>query len=106
MPTSDEELQAKADRVEKLRSQVAAEEAKRATREREIANDITAAQLDAEAAALETRLQVAKDAGKVSAVKEGASAPLDAARESLATAVAQQDAAKEAKATNKEDGDK
>lgn len=96
MPTSDEEVQKKADRVAKLREQVANAEATRVDRERELSNDITMKNLEAEEAALEARLQVAKDASKVSVVKGGASAPLDAAKESMRLAVAQQDAAKAA----------
>lgn len=94
MPTSDEDLQKRAEQVQKLREQVADEEAKRTDRERALANDITMAQLDAEAAQLEARLQVAKNAGKVSEVKSGAQAPLDAAKEQMRVAQAQLEAAK------------
>lgn len=95
MPTSDEDLQKQSDRVQKLREQVAAEEAKRTTRERDLANDVTMAQLQAEEAALEARLAVAKDAGKVGSVKAGAAAPLEAAKEQMERAVAQKKAAEE-----------
>lgn len=96
MPTSDEDLQKEAERVQKLREQVSNAEAKRTERERELANDVTMTQLQAEAAALEARLAVAKEAGKVSSVKDGASAPLDAAKEQLRRAVAQKEAAEAA----------
>lgn len=95
MPTSDEDLQKQSDRVQKLREQVAAEEAKRTTRERDLANDVTMAQLQAEEATLEARLAVAKDAGKVASVKAGAAAPLEAAKEQMERAVAQKKAAEE-----------
>lgn len=87
MPTSDEELQKQSERVQKLREQVAEAEAKRVEREREVANDITMAQLKAEEAQLEARLTVAREAGKVNAVKAGVAAPLDAAKEALERAV-------------------
>lgn len=93
MPTSDEDLQAQADKVEKLREQVANAEAKRTERERELSNDITMTQLQAEEAALEARLTVAKEQGKVGSVKAGAGAPLDAAKDQLKLAVASRDAA-------------
>lgn len=96
MPTSDEDLQKKSDRVQKLREQVAAEESKRTTRERELANDVTMAQLEAEEAKLEARLAATKEQGKVSAVKEGAAAPLSAAKEEMERAVAQKKAVEDA----------
>ena len=110
MPTSDEDLQKQAERVQKLREQVADAEAKRTERERELANDVTMTQLQAEAAALEARLAVAKEQGKVGSVKEGASAPLDAAKDLLERAVAQKKAAEaapkeSARGTESEGGD-
>lgn len=93
MPTSNEDLQAKKDRVEKLREQVASEEAKRLEREQALANDVTAAQLDAEAARLEAQLETAKQSNKAAAVKEGASDLLDAANDDKARAESQRDAA-------------
>jgi hypothetical protein len=96
MPTSDEDLQKQSERVQKLREQVADAEAKRVERESSLANDVTMAQLQAEEAALEARLAVAKEAGKVGNVKSGASAPLDAAKEQLKRAVAQKEAAEKA----------
>lgn len=92
MPTSDEDLQKKQEHVEKLRQQLADEENKRVERETELSNDIAAGQLDAEAARLEAQLTAAKSANKVSAVKAGASAPIEAAKAEMATAVEQQKA--------------
>lgn len=93
MPTSDEELQKKAEDVDKLRQQVANAEATREQREKELANDITLKQLEAEEASLKARLAVSKDAGKVSNVRDGAAAPLNAVGEMMERAVAQQKAA-------------
>lgn len=97
MPTSDEDLAKEQARVEKLRQQLADEEAKRVERERSLANDITLAQLQAEAAQLEARLAVAKEQGKVATVKDGAAAPLDAAKAQMEQAVAAQKAAESTK---------
>lgn len=83
MPTSDEDLQKKQAHVQKLRQQLAAAEASRTAREAELANDVTAAQLDAEAARLEADLASAKDLAKVGSVKAAAAAPLDAARAAM-----------------------
>ena len=93
MPTSEEDLQRKAEELQKLREQVQDAETVRVEREREIANDVTMRQLEAEEAALRARLAVAKDAGKVAAVKSGAAAPLEAVKEQLQAATAQQKAA-------------
>ena len=93
MATSDEELQAKADKIQKLREQIAAEEAKRLEREAAVANDITAAQLDAEATRLQAQLEAAKNANKANAVKDGAANVLEAAKADLKTAAAAASAA-------------
>lgn len=96
MPTSDEDLQKKAERVQKLREQVSNAQATREQRERDLANDVTMRQLEAEEAALEARLAVAKDAGKVASVKEGTSTVLDAVTSEMEAAVAQKKAAEDA----------
>jgi hypothetical protein len=88
-PVSDEELAKKQERVARLRQQVADAEATRTTRERDQANAITMAQLDAEEARLQAQLDAAKASAKVTSVREGASGPLEAAREDLRTAEAQ-----------------
>jgi hypothetical protein len=84
--TSDEDLDKMRDRVEKLRQQVATEEAKLTERQADLQNDITAAQLETETARLEAQLQAAKEANKVSTVKEGVSSLLAAATEEKAKA--------------------
>ncbi len=88
MPTSDDDLLKKQANVEKLRQQLVTAEASRVNRELELSNDVTAAQLDAEAARLEADLAVAKDLSRVTAVKSGASAPLDTARDLLKAEIA------------------
>jgi hypothetical protein len=102
MPTSEEELQKQSQRVEKLRQQVADAESVRVQRERDLANDVTMAQLQAEEAMLEARLAAAKDAGKVGSVKEGAEAPLDAAKEDMRLAVERQRAEEAARQAEKD----
>lgn len=72
MPTTDDELAKKRDKLEKLREQVAEAEDTRLQRERELSNDISAAELDAEEARLTHRLSIAKEMSKVSVVKAGA----------------------------------
>lgn len=94
-PTSDEDLQKVQAEVQKLRDQVAAEERKAADRARGLDNDIAAADLAAEKMRLETRLAAAKESGKASAVKAGASAPLAAAKQQMELAIAQAKAAEE-----------
>lgn len=92
MAVTDEELAEKQERNLKLRQQLADEETKRLERERGMTNDITAAQLDAEAVQLETQIAAAKQANKVGEVKAGAAAPLEAARAQMEAAVAAQKA--------------
>lgn len=89
MPTSDEDLQKMQDEVQKLRDKVAAERDTAARRTRELDNDVTAANLQAEKARLEAELAVAKDSNKVSNVKAGAAGPLGAAQDQLSLAQAQ-----------------
>lgn len=71
MPTTDEELQKKREENEKLRSQIAAAEAKRVQNEQLASNDIVAAQLDAENARLQAELTLAQDGAKKSTINEG-----------------------------------
>ena len=78
MAITDEELDQKRQHVQKLRDQVAQEEAKRTEREADLVNDVTAAQLDAEATRLEAQLDEAKRLNKVGEVKRGASTVLEA----------------------------
>lgn len=60
MATTDEELQTKQEYVANLRQEVADVNADREKTERELTNDITASQLDTEAAGLEKQLVEAK----------------------------------------------
>ncbi len=91
MPTSSEDLQAKAEEVEDLRQQVADAEADRVRREAELANEVTFKQLEAEEAALRARLAVAKQANE--RAEQGSSAPLEAIKAQMEQSVAQQKAA-------------
>jgi hypothetical protein len=95
MSVSDEDVQKKADDVQKLREQVQDAEANRVSREAELSNQFTINQLEAEEAQLRARLAVAKEAGKVAAVKAGADAPLAAVKAQMEQAVAQEKAATE-----------
>lgn len=90
---SDEDLAKQQARVEKLRQQVEDAERTRSIREREYANAITMEQLRAEEARLQSQLDAAKADARVSSVKEGASGPLEAAREATRIAEAQGSAA-------------
>lgn len=88
MPTSDEDLQGKRAEAQKLREQVAAEEAKRLERERNLTNELEGAQLDAEIAQLRANLAAAKEEAKPATVKAGGTGPLEAAREAMERAQA------------------
>lgn len=106
MPTTDEELQQKQDNLVKLRQQVADADSKRVEAEKGLSNDILAAQVDAETTRLEVQLAAAKAASSGSAAKGGASAPLQAAKDDMAVAVAQQKAAEKAANAASSDSDK
>lgn len=86
MAITEEELDAKRQRVEKLREQVAAERQKRAARESDLVNEVAAAQLDAEATHLEATLEAERRNNKVAEVKAGAASVLDAVRADQANA--------------------
>lgn len=103
MPTSDEDLAKKAEEVQKLREQVSDAEAMRVQRERDVSNELAMGQLEAEEAALRARLATAKAQSKVTAVKGGAAAPLDAVKEQMERSVAQQQAAEDAAKAEKGD---
>lgn len=100
MPTTQEELAAKRERVEKLRDQLAAAEAQRVSRESEAQTDIEAAQLDAEEARLQGQLVAAKEAAKVGSVKSGTSGVLDTIKEDKARADAFAEAQEAARAAS------
>lgn len=93
MPTSEEDLNAQAATVDALRQEVEEAEALRVQRENDTANDVTMAQLQAEEARLRARLAAAKAATTDEAVETGSNAPLEAAKNALRAAVAQQEAA-------------
>lgn len=85
---SQEDLQKKRDKAEKLRAQIAEAETAAATSAQDQSNLIEGAQLDAEVARLEARLAQAKAAAKVSVAKEGAAGPLAAVKDQLEAAEA------------------
>lgn len=107
MAITDEDLGKLRDHVQKLREQVANEEAKRTARQAELVNDIQAQQLEAEAARLEAQLQAAKAANKAAVVKEGVAsvtAPIQADLDNAqALAKAQEQA--QAQAADKDKGE-
>jgi len=77
---TDEEVREARDRVEKLRAEIASNERARVEREREMANEITLAQLNAEAARLEVQLAQQKNTASDEAVRKGAQSPIAAAQ--------------------------
>ena len=90
---SDEDLDAKRAKAEKLREQIAAAQSDKATKVAAAENEIVGAQLDAEVANLEAQLARIKGESSVKAVKEGAAGPLAQAKEQLAQAQAIADGA-------------
>jgi hypothetical protein len=104
MSVSEEDVQKKAESVQKLREQVQDAEANRVSREAELSNQFTMTQLEAEEAQLKARLTVAKEAGKVSVVKQGADAPMSAVKAQMEQAVAQEKAAAAASKASQEEG--
>lgn len=102
---SDQEVQAKQERVAKLRAQVEEANTRRASNEAELTNDITIAQLDVEEARLEAQLAEAKASATKTAVKDGANTTLQAAREAQAAAREQAKAAEKAASTTSEKGE-
>lgn len=93
MATTDAELERLQKSVEKKRERVLVERVRLTERTNELSNDITAVQLQAEEARLDAELATLANQSKVTSVREGASAPLDAAREELRNAVASQEGA-------------
>lgn len=71
MPISEDELDKKRAKVEKLRENLAEAQFLREEREREASRDLEAKQLDAEAARLEGELNIAKEMAKVGTIKAG-----------------------------------
>lgn len=91
MAISEDDLQKRRDKANKLREQIADAEAAASTNVQEASNQIEATQLDAEIVSLEATLQRAKAAAKVTVAKEGASGPLAAVKDQLAAAEALKD---------------
>lgn len=69
---SDKDLEKLRDKNDKLREQIAAAEAESAQKIAEASNAIVAGQLEAENARLEAQLARAKEAAKVTVIREGA----------------------------------
>lgn len=92
---STEELQAKADEVQRLREEVLEVQAQRVSNESALSNQITMTELEAEEARLKAQLATAKSQVEGGAV-ESAATPLNTAKENMEVAVRQQQAAEEA----------
>jgi sugar/nucleoside kinase (ribokinase family) len=92
MAVTEQDLQKKREKADKLREQIAEAEAQASSAVTNQSNEIEAAQLDAETARLEAQLARAKAAAKVTVVKEGTAGPLAAAKEQLEAAQAAKDA--------------
>lgn len=100
MPTSDEDLQQKAEEVQSLREQVATAEADRVRQEAGLANDATMAQLEAEEAALRARLAVMKQAAEPTVPQ----AVLDQREAAVAQQQAVEEAVQDGENQSEEDG--
>jgi hypothetical protein len=77
VPTSDDELLKKQEETQKLREQLANEERKLHLTENDLANDVTATQLDAEQSRLKAQIADLKARNTAKAVKDGAAAAID-----------------------------
>lgn len=95
MPTEDD-LRKQRDRVDKLREQLAQENAKLVAGVQDQQNEVEMAQLKAEEASLLAELAAAKDVSKKAAIKSGASLPLAQAKQQMEEAVAREKAVAEA----------
>jgi hypothetical protein len=89
---TEEDLQKIRDDNDKLREQIAAEDAKRAEREAEATLAVSLAQLSTENARLQAQLASAKEAAKVATVKAGTDTLMTSLKDNLETAVAQGEA--------------
>jgi predicted nucleic acid-binding Zn-ribbon protein len=92
MPITENDLQKKRDRLDKLREQIADAETTASAHVTDQAYQVEMAQLEAEEARLETQLARAKASAKVTVAKDGATGPLQAAKEQLAAAQAAKEA--------------
>lgn len=95
MPTSDEELAQLQASVEEKRQRLADARRMREDNERSLANDVTAAQLLAEAAQLDVLIASEEKSASEEAVKEGAAGLMDQVAGDLASAQAQKEGAAE-----------
>lgn len=99
---TDSDLEKQRTRVDKLRDQVAAEQAKITAGSTNLHNEVEMTLLQAEEARLEAELAAAKEASTKAAQREGASVPLAQAKQQMEEAAlrqrAEQQAAREAEA--------
>lgn len=102
MATSDSDLEKKREHNRDLRARLAAAKAQQADHETRVANDLVAAQLDAEAARLSAELEAVKQHSKVRDVRAGAEVPLEAAKEEMRRAAELEKAQKAAADSGKE----
>lgn len=89
---TEEELERERERNEKLRAQIADEQAKLAERANAAEREVALNQLKAEGARLEAQLNNVKESAKAASIKDGASGPLAQAQEQLKAAQAQANA--------------
>lgn len=88
---TDDPLQEQRERNDKLREQLAQEQAKLVSGTQEAHDEVEQALLEAEGARLEAELAAAKDAAKKSTVRAGAALPLAQAKEQMKQAVARKE---------------
>lgn len=89
---TDEEVAAARERVVELRAKLEEVRTGGAEKRREVENDITLAQLTGEEARLEAELARAKEAQKVTMVRQGAAPVLSTVKEQMQAAVSHQKA--------------
>lgn len=97
MAVSDEDVQAKQEKLVKMRAELADAEAKRVANEASLTNEIVMADLNTEEARLAAAIAEAKASATKTAVREAAT-PLAAARDAQAAAREQAKAAEKAAA--------
>lgn len=91
MATDADALQEQRERNDKLREQLATEQAKLVSGTQEAHSEVELAQLQAEGARLEAELAGAKDSAKKASVRSGAALPLAQAKEQMQQAVARKE---------------
>lgn len=92
---SEEDLQAKREHVEKLRSQLADARTKAESNAIDMSNEVTAKQLDAEAAQLEAELAIVRAESTKPVLREANADVISAARDDVKAAGAQVASVKE-----------